>query len=109
MKYNIRNINGITYNTEIQFLNLGDDNYITNPQDIADVLAETFEKNSNGKYDRSVNSSTTGNINLIMDHPDIPLFDSTLNSSITLEERNNILHTTKNFAPGPDKLIPNKL
>ena len=40
----IRNINGITCNTEIRCLNL-EDNYITNPQDIADVLAETFEKN----------------------------------------------------------------
>ena len=97
MKYNIRNINGITYNTEIQFLNLGDDNYITNPQDIADALAERFEKN--GKYNKSDNSSTTDNINLIMDHPDFLLFDSTLNSSVTLEELNNILHTTKNSAP----------
>ena len=43
-----------------------------------------------------------------MDHPDIPLFDSTVNSTIILEELNNILHTTKNSAPGPDN-IPNKL
>ena len=43
-----------------------------------------------------------------MDHPDTSLFDSTLSSSITLEELNNILHTTKNSALGSDN-IPNKL
>ena len=42
-----------------------------------------------------------------MDHPDNSDFDSTLNSSISLEELKNILHTTKNSAQ--DRTIPNKL
>lgn len=107
----IRNINGIESNAEIQFLDLGDNKYITNPQDIADTLAKTFQKNSNNRiYDERCPTATTDHINLQNgnSHLDDSAPEDTLNLIITLEELKNTLHAIQNSAPRPDN-IPNKL
>lgn len=105
----LRSINSTHKNTEITALPLQDNEYITDPTEMANALAKAFAKNSsdtNFNPDFLETKNAIENNKTIEESNFFQLENKELDTKITLEELLTTLKKCGDSSPGPDE-IPN--